>query len=102
MTVLKGGSTALMWAAAAGHTAIVQSLLHAGADPNLKTHRGLKAVHYAKDGKHDETVRLLRTAAKTAKRRKNPSWKPFGLCTRFRCRLRIHRANGVTYDFEKD
>ena len=78
MTVLYGGATALMWAAAAGQNAIVQALLHAGADPNLKTHRGLKAVHYAKDGKHDETVRLLRTAAKAAKRRKNLSWKPFG------------------------
>jgi ankyrin repeat protein len=78
MTVLKGGQTALMWAAAQGHTAIVQALLQAGADPKLKTHLGLKAEHYAKDGKHDDTFALLRMAAKTAKQRKDPFWKRFG------------------------
>jgi ankyrin repeat protein len=64
MTMLTGGQTALMWAAMAGKTGIVQALLQAGADPNLKTHLGYKALDYAKDNKHDELIKLLRTAEK--------------------------------------
>lgn len=77
MTV-NGGQTALMWAAAQGHIAIVQALLDAGADPHLKTDKGDKAVDYAKYGGHESTVAVLRMAAKTTKRRKNPFWKSFG------------------------
>jgi ankyrin repeat protein len=62
ITMPAGGPTALMWAAAHGYTAIVQTLLQAGADPNCKTHLGLNALQYAVNGKHDETIRLLRTA----------------------------------------
>jgi ankyrin repeat protein len=65
--------TALMWAAAEGHTAVVNALLEAGAKPNLQAHLttitdrrhadhptgGFTALMWAARNGHDETVRAL-------------------------------------------
>ena len=51
--------TALMWAAGYGKTATVKALLDAGAKPALKDDRGKTALDIAREGKFDETVKLL-------------------------------------------
>lgn len=66
MTAVAGGQTALMWAAMSGHLPIARLLLQAGADPNLETHLGYKALDYAKDKKDENLIKLLRTASKAA------------------------------------
>lgn len=57
--------TALMWAAGYGRTATVKALLDAGARAGLRDNRGKTALDIAREQKHEETVRLLETAART-------------------------------------
>ena len=52
------GQTALMWAAAEGHTAVVRALIDAGADINATVDSGFKAFFFAVRGYLD-TVRSL-------------------------------------------
>ena len=54
--------TALMWAAGYGKTDTVKALLAAGAKPTLKDDRGKTALDIAREGKFDETVKLLENA----------------------------------------
>jgi len=53
------GQTALMWAAAEGHAAIVQDFIEAGADFRLRTPSGLNALLFAVREGRIETVRVL-------------------------------------------
>ena len=59
---LPGGQTALMWAAAEGHAAVVQALLAAGADFRTPLPSGFTPMLFAVRGGHTEVVRLLREA----------------------------------------
>ena len=54
--------TALMWAAGFGKTATVKVLLDAGARPDCKDNRGKTALDIAREGKHDETAKILASA----------------------------------------
>jgi len=53
------GQTALMWAAAEGHAAIVQDFIEAGADFRLRTPSGFNALLFAVREGRIETVRVL-------------------------------------------
>lgn len=53
------GYTALMLAAEAGHTNIVEQLLAGKADPGLRNHKRLQAVTLAREAGHEEVARLL-------------------------------------------
>ncbi|KAL8817309.1 MAG: hypothetical protein Q9223_003831 [Gallowayella weberi] len=55
-------TTPLMYAAAGGHTSVVQSLLREGANPNLSCLRSSTALHRAIIYGHTETVRHLLNA----------------------------------------
>jgi len=65
----RNGSTALMWAAGAGHVEAVQVLMELGADPLAVTHTwandifsvgsGRSAIHWAAQSGHGEVVELL-------------------------------------------
>lgn len=59
----KYGVTPLMEAARCGKTAIVRLLLEAGADPRAKDKAGWDPERYAKAGKHEKIVLLLKEAA---------------------------------------
>ena len=54
--------TALMWAAAYGHTGTVKLLLGRGADAGARDNRGKTALAMAVEGGHKETEQLLRKA----------------------------------------
>ena len=51
-----------MWAAGFGKTAAVKVLLDAGARTDLRDNRGLTALDMAREGKHDETAKILASA----------------------------------------
>lgn len=53
------GRTALMHAAAAGHTTAVLYLLQNGADPNMADDLGHTALHWAAAGDHTKVVKAL-------------------------------------------
>ena len=55
----RGGPTALMAAAAAGHEAVVGALLEAGAAPGLADRDGFTALSYAAAAGHRDIVRTL-------------------------------------------
>lgn len=59
----KYGWTPLMWAAGQGYGEIVRSLIASGARLNAQDHNGWTAVMWAWDGKHQETVAILRSVA---------------------------------------
>lgn len=69
--------TALMWAAQTGHTAIVEMLLHAGADVNAQNMNGDTALHLASFKNHSLVVSAL-------------------LNEKFQARLDIKNRDGVT------
>jgi ankyrin repeat protein len=54
--------TALMWAAGYGKTATAKALLGGGAKASPKDDRGKTALDIARDGKYDDTVKLLESA----------------------------------------
>ena len=56
------GSTALMYAAYAGHTGIVKYLLQHGANPGIKNLKGGTAAKYAAYAGHREIVEMLQNA----------------------------------------
>jgi ankyrin repeat protein len=60
------GQTALMWAAAEGHTAIVRALIAAGADLNAKTESGFTPLFFAVREGRLETVRAFLAAGADA------------------------------------
>jgi ankyrin repeat protein len=51
------GQTALMWAAAEGHTAVVRALIEAGADLNARLDSGFTPFFFAVRGGHLAAVR---------------------------------------------
>jgi hypothetical protein len=51
-----------MWAAGFGKTATVKVLLEAGARPDLRDNRGLTALDMAREGKFEETAKVLANA----------------------------------------
>src|SRR6266576_1747816 len=53
------GQTALMWAAAEGHTAVVRALIDAGADINATLDSGFKAFFFAVREGHLDVVRAF-------------------------------------------
>ncbi|KAL8911368.1 MAG: hypothetical protein Q9171_003462 [Xanthocarpia ochracea] len=53
------GTTPLMWAAAGGHTSVVQILLREGANANLSCQRSTTAFHRAIEGNSVDVVRHL-------------------------------------------
>lgn len=53
------GQTALMWAAAENHTAVVQTLIEAGADVNARSNGGFTPLLFAVRAGRTETVTLL-------------------------------------------
>ncbi len=57
----KYGWTALLWAAANGHTDVVKQLIDKGADVNKKNELDWSALEYAKLNSHTEIVKLLKT-----------------------------------------
>ncbi len=63
----KKGETALYWAAMKGYTQVVKILLANGADKNLKTTAGERALDVAKKYKRDEIIKLLQMSAKQVK-----------------------------------
>jgi len=58
----KYGWTPLMWAAGQGYGEIVRSLIASGARLNAQDRNGWTAIMWAWDGKHKETVAILRSA----------------------------------------
>ncbi|MCK7576579.1 MAG: ankyrin repeat domain-containing protein [Chromatiales bacterium] len=54
------GWTALIWAAKQGHAASVKVLLEQRADQTLKDFDGKTAADWAREGRHDEILALLR------------------------------------------
>jgi len=60
----KYGWTPLMWAAGQGYGEIVRSLIASGARLNAQDRNGWTAIMWAWDGKHDETVAILRSATR--------------------------------------
>ncbi len=56
------GQTALMWAAAERHPAVVKALIDAHADLNSRTKQGFAAIHFASRVGDLETVKLLLAA----------------------------------------
>lgn len=58
----KDGFTALVGAAFRDHTDVVEALLDASADPNLKGTLGLTALKVASNKGHAEIVQLLKEA----------------------------------------
>lgn len=58
----KWRGTALMYAALNQHAEIVKILLAAGANPLVRTHKGLSALDFAKMGKSKEIISCLKTA----------------------------------------
>lgn len=58
------GWTALMDAAEAGNGKLVAELLAAGANPAARHSNGWTALDFARNGKHTEVVRLLKTTTK--------------------------------------
>jgi hypothetical protein len=61
------GETPLMEAAMWRHTGICRTLLESGADPRLKNRHGENALVYAKDGRRQETIELIRNAIKKSR-----------------------------------
>ncbi len=61
--VQAGGFTPLVQAAAAGHAALVQILLAAGADREARCDRGKTAADYARERGHHEVLALLNQGA---------------------------------------
>ena len=58
------GQTALMWAAAEGHAAVIPTLVAHGADPGLRSKRGFTALLFAaRDGQTDVVQTLLEAGA---------------------------------------
>jgi ankyrin repeat protein len=55
-------ATALMHAAAQGHTDVVKALLEAGADPEATDVMGKNAEGYATSKGHDATAEVLKAA----------------------------------------
>ena len=53
------GQTALVWAAAEGHAAVVQALIDADADFKLRVPSGFSPLMFAVRGGHSEVVRVL-------------------------------------------
>ena len=53
--------TALMWAAAYGHDAVVKLLLERGADVSARDNRGKQAADMAAEGGHRATLELLKS-----------------------------------------
>ena len=58
----KGGYTALMKAAWAGHSDVAKALLEKGADVTAKNIRGNTALMFAEDTGRTEIIRLLKEA----------------------------------------
>jgi ankyrin repeat protein len=56
------GQTALMWAAAEGHTAVVRTLIEGGADVKAAARSGFTALAFAVQKDNVESVRLLLAA----------------------------------------
>ncbi len=54
--------TALMVAAAQGHTKTLKVLIEAGADANAKTNDGVNALQYAAALGHKKIVKILKRA----------------------------------------
>jgi ankyrin repeat protein len=63
----KYGWTPLMWAAGQGYGEIVRSLIASGARLNAQDRNGWTAMMWAWDGKHEETVAILRSATSIRK-----------------------------------
>ncbi len=59
------GSTALAWAAGAGHRNVVHALLRAGADPSQRNVHGMTAAMLARDGGHTEMAAMLQDEMST-------------------------------------
>jgi ankyrin repeat protein len=59
----RDGTTALIWAANAGHLGIVLALLAAGANPTIVANDGWTAVMAAEMAGHDDIAKLLRRGA---------------------------------------
>ena len=57
----KYGWTPLMWAAGQGYGEIVRSLIASGARLNAQDRNGWTAIMWAWDGKHEETVAILKS-----------------------------------------
>lgn len=65
--IVDDGKTPLFWAAFYDKNDIINMLIEAGADPNVRDHAGSRAVDYANSY---ETVKLLRDAMKKAAQEK--------------------------------
>lgn len=63
--VSQTGFTALIIAAAQGHSAVVEYLLDAGADANLAAENGVNALMYAASNNHVDTIKVLLDKGKT-------------------------------------
>ena len=53
------GNTALMGVCFKGSTELATMLLEKGANPDIRNHNGETALDFAKNGQHEEIVRLL-------------------------------------------
>jgi hypothetical protein len=61
----KGGYTALMYASSGGHLKVVELLLGLGADKELMTKKGNKALFFAKNNSHTEIISILQSGSPT-------------------------------------
>lgn len=75
------GTTPLMYGAARGHTAVVQTLLRRGSDPNLRCQGKFCALHRAIACSHVEVVRHLLTLSTIDVNTTDSAWTPLMLAT---------------------
>ena len=67
-----GGQTALMWAAAERHRAVVKMLMDAHADIHARTRKGFSVLHFAARQGDEEIVRMLLDAGMDINERTQP------------------------------
>jgi hypothetical protein len=63
--VRQGDKTFLMLAAHKGYTPLVQALFKAGADPQVQTPTGMRAIQYAALGNHQGTIQCFNERARS-------------------------------------
>ena len=73
--VNSNGTTALVWAAGAGHIEVARLLLEAGADEDMASTFGATALRCAAEEGHVAVARLLLEAGADKRKADNNAWR---------------------------